>query len=152
METLAALWAIVKWTSRGFPSQTASGEALVFSLLLARKNHFTHTWRHPNVEANHYSDVIMSMMASQITRLAIVYSIVCSGADQRKQQSSVSLAFVMGIHRSPVNIPEKGPVTWKLFPFDDVIMTSHTRDVTITLKQILEVCICITYPCTKYTC
>ena len=28
-----------------------------------------------------------------------------------------------GIHRWPVNSPHKGPVTRKMFPFDDVIMT-----------------------------
>ena len=44
------------------------------------------------------------------------------GADQRKHQSSVSLAFVWGIHRSPVNSPHKGPVTRKMLSFDDVIM------------------------------
>ena len=38
-------------------------------------------------------------MASQITSLTVVYSIVYSGADQRKHQSSASLAFVWGIHR-----------------------------------------------------
>ena len=27
-----------------------------------------------------------------------------------------------GIHRWPVNSPHKAPVTWTLFPFDDVIM------------------------------
>ena len=51
----------------------------------------------------HYNDVIMSAMASQITSLAIVYSTVYSGADQRKYHSSSSLAFVRGIHRWPVN-------------------------------------------------
>ena len=69
----------------------------------------------------HYG-VIMSVMASQITSLAIVYSTVYSGADQRKHQSSASLGFVRGIHRWLVNSPHKGPVTWKTFPFDDVIM------------------------------
>ena len=72
---------------------------------------------------NHYSDVIMCAMASQITSLAIVYSTVYSGADQRKYQSSASLAFVRGIHRWPVNSPHKWPAKWKIFPFDDVIMT-----------------------------
>ena len=43
---------------------------------------------------SHYSDVIMSAMASQITGVSIVCSAVCSGADQRKYQSSASLAFV----------------------------------------------------------
>ena len=67
----------------------------------------------------------MSVIASQITSLTIVYSSVYSGADQRKHQRSASLPFVRGIHRWPVNSPHKGPVTRKLFPFDDVIMLFH---------------------------
>ena len=47
---------------------------------------------------------------------------VCSGVDQRKNQSSASLALVRGIHRWQVNSPHKWPVTRKMFPFDDVIM------------------------------
>ena len=43
-------------------------------------------------------------------------------ADQKKHQNSVSLAFVRGIHRWPVNAPHRGPVTRKMVPFDDVIM------------------------------
>ena len=70
----------------------------------------------------HYGDVIMGSIASQITSLTIVYSTVYSDADQRKHQSSASLAFVWGIHRGPVNSPHKWPVMRKLFPFDDVIM------------------------------
>ena len=64
----------------------------------------------------------MSEIASHITSLTIVYSIVYSDADQRKHQSSASLAFVRGIHRGPVNSPHKWPVTRKRFPFDDVFM------------------------------
>ena len=71
---------------------------------------------------SHYNNVIMGPMASQITRLTIVYSTVYSGANQRKRQSSMSLAFVRGIHRRPMNSTHKGPVTRKMFPFDDVIM------------------------------
>ena len=48
---------------------------------------------------HHYNDVIMSAMAFQINSLAIVYSIVYSGADQGKIQSSASLTSVWGIHR-----------------------------------------------------
>ena len=66
----------------------------------------------------HYIDVIMSMMASQITQPTVY-----SGTHQRKHQSSTSLAFVRGIHRWPVNYPHKVPVTQKMFPFDDVNMT-----------------------------
>ena len=47
-----------------------------------------------------------------------------SGADQRKHQSSASLAFVRGIYRWPVNSPHKRRKTLKMFPFDDVIMPS----------------------------
>ena len=67
----------------------------------------------------HYSDVIMVTMGSQITSLTVVYSTVYSGADQIKYQSSASLYFVRGIHRWPL----KWPVTPKIFPFDDVIMS-----------------------------
>ena len=70
----------------------------------------------------HYKDVMVSVRASQITSLANAYSIIYSGADQNKHQSSTSLAFVRGIHRWPVNSPRKRPVTQKMFPIDDVIM------------------------------
>ena len=71
----------------------------------------------------HYCDVIMGAMASQNTSLTIVCSTVHSGANQRKHQSSASLAFMWEIHRWPVNSPLKRPVTRKMFPFDDVIMS-----------------------------
>ena len=64
----------------------------------------------------------MGTVASQITSLTIDFSTVYSDADQRKQQSSASLAFARGIHREPVNSPHKWSVTRKMFPFDDVIM------------------------------
>ena len=76
-------------------------------------NEVTGKWR------KHYSDVIKGAMASQITEVSIIYSTVCSGAGQRKHQSSASFAFLRGIHRWSVNSPHKGPVT---LPFDDVIM------------------------------
>ena len=84
----------------------------------------------------HYNDAIMGTIASQIASLTIVYSTDYSDADQRKHQSSASLAFVRGIHRGPVNSLHKWPVTRKMFPFDDVIMftinqshESHTSPV-----------------------
>ena len=66
---------------------------------------------------SHYIDTIMGAIASQIISLTIVYSIVYSGADQRKHRNSPSLAFVQGIS------PHKWPVMRKKLPFDDVIMT-----------------------------
>ena len=71
----------------------------------------------------HYSDVIMGVTISQISSLTIVYSTFYSDADRRKHQSSAPLAFVPGIHRGLVNSPHKWPVTWQMFPFDDVIMS-----------------------------
>ena len=74
------------------------------------------------VSVSHYNDIITNAMAFQITGDWIVCSTASSGVDQRKHQLSVSLAFVSGIHRWPVDSPHKGPVTRKMFPFDDVIM------------------------------
>ena len=66
-------------------------------------------------DVRHYSDVIMSAMSSQTTGVSIVCSTICLGADQRIHPSSVSLAFVRGIHRWPMNSPHKRPVTRKCF-------------------------------------
>ena len=90
----------------------------------------------------------MGAIASQITSFTIVYSTVYSDADQRKHQSSASLAFVIGIHRGPMNSPHKWPVTRKMFPFDDVIMyiwvinnlfghkvATYIRDLTVCLTN-----------------
>ena len=71
-----------------------------------------------------------------ITGVSIVYSTVCSGANQRKHQSSTSLTFMGGggggggggMHQWPMNSPHKGPVTRKLFPFDDFIMPLRSPD------------------------
>ena len=68
-----------------------------------------------HVLPSHYNDVVMGSIASLITSLAIVYSVVYSDADQRKHQSSASLAFVWEIHQGPVNFPHKWPVTRKIF-------------------------------------
>ena len=87
----------------------------------------------------HYIGVIMSAIAAQITSLTIVYSKVYSGVDQRKHQSSASLVFVRGIHRCQVNSPHKGPVTRKMFPFDDVITDKETPQVYfITIEYIQQ--------------
>ena len=58
-----------------------------------------------------HCDVILGAMESQITCLTIVYWTIYSGADQRKHQSSTSLAVVRGIHQCPVNSPHKWPIT-----------------------------------------
>ena len=80
-----------------------------------------------SVNRKHCSDVIISVMSSQITSVSIVCSTVCSSADQRRHQSSTSLAFVRALHWWPVNSHHKGPVTLKMFPFDDVIRSGSQR-------------------------
>ena len=96
---------------------------------ILQKNGMIHTVRTCTTDAlhimGHYSDVIMGTIASQITSLTSVYSTVYSDVEQRKHQGSVSLAFVRGIHRGPVNSPHKWPVTRNMFPFDDVIMSDN---------------------------
>ena len=75
----------------------------------------------------------MSVMASQITGVSIVCSTICLSINQRKYQSSASLAFVRGIHRVAVDSPHKGSVTWKMFSFDDIILSdgsAHHNNVT----------------------
>ena len=70
----------------------------------------------------------MGTIASQITSLTIVYSTIYSGIDQRKHQSSASLAFVWGNHQGPVgpvNASHKWPVMRKLFPFDEWELMSY---------------------------
>ena len=85
-------------------------EQLSFSILLPKLHHpawgkwltnVTKYWkdnhlqtRYPTADYPHYSDIIMSMVASQITSLTIVYSAIYLGTDERNHQSSVSLAFV----------------------------------------------------------
>ena len=77
----------------------------------------------------------MRAMASQITGVSIVYLTVCSGADQRKHQSSASLAFVRGIHRWLVKFPHKEPITRKQFSFDDVTMVRIRLQMRAEFKR-----------------
>ena len=77
----------------------------------------------------------MSAMASQITDVSILCSSVCSGADQRKHQSSASLAFVSGIGRRIP--PHKGSVTHKKLLFDDVIMPVYVS-TNLILDQVWD--------------
>ena len=89
----------------------------------------------------------MGAMASQITSLTTFNSTVYSGADQRKHQSSASLAFVWPVtgDQWQVNSPNKWPVTRKMFLSDDVIMRywngplTNPRKYSSTARVILRV-------------
>ena len=80
-------------------------------------------WNYVNLPVSHFSDVIMSVMASQITGVSPVCSGICSGIDQRKHQSSASLTFMS---KSTDDWSQR-PVTLKMFPFDDIIKTFEFR-------------------------
>ena len=73
----------------------------------------------------HYGDVIMGAIASQITSLTIVYSTVNSDADQRKHQSSASLAFVWGISPGTGEFPAQ--------------MASYAENVSIWWRHHAEI-------------
>ena len=90
--------------------------------------------------STHYNDIIMSVMASQITSFTIVYSTIYAGTDQRKYQSSVSLAFVRGIHWWLVNSPHKGSNTENV----SIWLRHHDRcqSCTISLLHIASKIIC----------
>ena len=83
----------------------------------------------------------MGTIASQITSLTIVYSNVYSDADQRKHQSSASLAFVRGSQRGPVNSPLKWPVTRKFFHLMTSSYTPIEFSVNIHFKHRNPICL-----------
>ena len=114
-------WYTKKWHYHTHVNPVMDGEASVKLLRLG------------DAYTYHYGDVIMGAIASQITSLTIVYSTIYSDTDQRKHQSSTSLAFVQGIHQGPVNSPHKWPVTRKMFPFDDIIMTKQSTQSLLVL-------------------
>ena len=113
---------------------------LISQRYLQRKWH-SHMTRRLGI---HYNDVMMSAMAYQITSLTIVYSVVYSGADQRKHQSSASLAFIRGIHRWPVNSPHKMASNAENV---SIWWRHHTTEVycktsTISLAHGISDCVC----------
>ena len=74
----------------------------------------------------------MSAMASQISSLTIVYSTFDSGVDQRKHQSSASLASVWGIHLGRWIPRTKGQSRGKCFH----LMTSSCDNRLFSLSKI----------------
>ena len=76
----------------------------------------------------------MTTMAFQITSLMVVFSTVYS--DRSKKTPKLRVAgLCVGNSPGPVNSPHKGPVTRKMFPFDDVIMKKRRGQRTERLKK-----------------
>ena len=119
--------------------QTHSTYLHIYGILLVRHENQSHklisekitippTSLHGNSMTRfHNSDVMMGIVASQITSLTTVYSTIYSGGYHGKHQSSMSQAFVQGIHWWPVNSLHKWPVSRKIFPFDNVITSWPLR-------------------------
>ena len=91
---------------------------------------------HHSFKCNPYNFIFLSLQwhpnegngVFKSPKNSIVYSAICSDTNQRKLQSSASLAFVRGIHWWPVNTPHKGEyvsIWWCL-------QVSHHNWVTLT--------------------
>ena len=81
---------------------------------------WSRSWNGRNMYT-HYSDVIMSVIGPQITGVSIVYS---TSVQAQLEEN------IKALRHWPLwgEFPHKGPVTRKMFPFDDVIMyTYHLR-------------------------
>ena len=88
----------------------------------------------------HYNDVIMTTIASQITSSPLFTQPFIRAQIKKKHHSSASLAFVRGIHRGPGTSPHKWPVTRKMFPFDDVIMSfGKKRTLCDRIKLVIHI-------------
>ena len=92
---------------------------------------------HVYIFINHYNDVIISATTFYITSVSIVCSTICSSADQRKHQSSASLAFVRGIHWWPENVSSwwRHHVAWNMSQLTNTIF--HTP--TLLLFNVLTI-------------
>ena len=90
----------------------------------------------------HYSDLIMNGTASQITGVSIVCSTVCSGANQRKHQSSASLASV---RETTGGFPSQMARNAERVSTDKVIITWHQHHRsgkdTCVVTNTLESCL-----------
>ena len=104
-----------------------------------------------NILIQHYIDVIMATMASQITILTVVYSTINSDGDQRKHQNSASLAFVWGIHRDRWIPRTKGQLRGKCFHLmtsswfccDNIAVANPVQERwRVTSERSVTMCLC----------
>ena len=99
-----------------FTSRTSAGMVIFYMTWAFRTTGYTiSVWID-------YNDVIMTTIESQITSLTVVYHLF---RPRSKETSKLRVTgLCVGNSPGPVNSPYKGPVTRKMFPFDDVIMIS----------------------------
>ena len=109
----------------------------MFTLIPRVRNRITNAKRR-NQSCEHYSDVTISDRAPQTTGVSMIWPTICLGPYQRKHQSSASLVLARGIHRWQVDSPHKEPVTWNMFPLDDVIM-NISRGLADSLSGVIAI-------------
>ena len=88
----------------------------------------------------HYSDVIMSPMASLITSVSIVCSIMCSGENKKETENLDVTGICKG--KPPVDSLHKGLVMRKIFPLDDIIMHSPNIEIQKRMDVSVERAMC----------
>ena len=128
------IWVMAEWLRRRTQEWTHKILSPAFETGLRLVEQFAISWNLPCCQCTETCSHVFSIQNNSLQwrhngRYSVsnhqphgCFSIVYSNADQRKHQSSASLAFVRGIHRGPVNSPHKWPVTRKMFPFDYVII------------------------------
>ena len=87
----------------------------------------------------HYKDVMMSGMAAHITDVSIV-----SSSSRKKTLKLRVTGLCEGHHWWPMDSRHKGPVTRKMFPFDDVILClTRTKPNNARMACIIQWIYCI---------
>ena len=145
-----------------------TGVSMVCSTVCSGADHRKHDdvikWKHfprnwPFVRGIHRSPV--NSAHKGYWRRALMFSLICvwingwvnnrEAGDERRYRAHydvtimTSKVFVRRIHRWQVKSPQKGPVTRKIFPFDDVIMhnsynTGNMRTVYVLLHSVVVKC------------
>ena len=111
---------------------------IIFGLIDNNDQGICYVWLHM-----WHSDVIMGTMTSQITSLAIVYLTVNSGTDQKNTKAPRHWPLWEVFAGES---PNKGPVTRKMFPFDDVIMPHFLKKYFICSVERSIVTLLVTRP------
>ena len=85
---------------------------MLFTHLHPTRNYLLQ-WRHkePDGVSNHQ-------------RLNCLLNRLFRHRSKKSSKLRVTVLCVRGIHRWPANSPHTGPVTWKMFPFENVIMSA----------------------------
>ena len=122
MRFLSENWDPMRWVSWTYLEFRSTGYMTVIRIRIFTLDYCLRIWSITMTSS--WAQWRLKSPASRLFTQLFIQS-----ADQRENQSSESVAFVRRTHWWPVNSPHKGPVTRKMFLFDDVI--------TLTLISVL---------------